>query len=348
MKRKIKLMTCSITLLVFILFGGCNKEGQNENLPEIATDYIEVLGTQMSMVSTLSSDGGSGMKSRGFCFDTKPDVTINNNPVFTTNSNGGYGLGQETWIQFNLLPNTTYYVRAFAENSNGVGYGEELSITTGPVFEPDDPTFDIEGNPYTTVKIGSQVWMVENLMTRFYNDGSPIPYVPDEYTWGKLDELDEPAYCWLYNDAGNKEPYGALYNWKVVQTGKLAPLGWRVPTDDDWNILFRYLGGNVDYNFFAGAKMKEAGTAHWSSPNGGATNASGWTGLPGMYRHSSGYFLGLYPDLNTPWSQGFWWSSTSSDPAEANFIDLSSGGSGVWISHINRFYGFSVRCIRDY
>jgi|GEM_PF-864134 len=348
MNRKIQQIIFPMTFLGLITLYGCTKEDQKGDLPEITTDYIEVLGTQMTMASTLNSDGGSSMKSRGFCYDTNDDVTINNNPIYTTNSNGGYGLGQESWIQYNMLPNTTYYVRAFAENSHGVSYGEELAITTGAVFTPDVPTFDLEGNPYNTVKIGSQVWMLENLKTTVYNDGTAIPYVPDEESWGDLDEVDAAAYCWLNNNPGNKNPYGALYNWKVVQTGKLAPLDWRVPTDDDWNILFRYLGGNTDFNFFAGAKMKESGTAHWSSPNEGATNESGWTGLPGMYRHSSGYYFGQYPDLNTPWSQGNWWSATSLDPSEANFVSLGSGGSSVWISHGTRFSGYSVRCIRTY
>ncbi len=329
---------------VLLSTSGCSKDESQGALPTISTDYIEVNGTQLTMAGTLSSDGGTNMVSRGFCYDTQSDVTRNNNPVYTSNSNPGYGEGQEIWIQYNLLPNTKYYVRAFAENSKGVAYGEELEITTGPVFTADFPVVDFEGNSYNTVKIGSQIWMAENLQSTVYNDGSAIPYVTDEEVWK---ELETPGYCWLENNSGYKVPYGALYNWHTVQTGKLAPIGWRVPTDADWTKLFQYLGGNVDFNFFAGAKMKEAGSTHWSPPNSGATNESGWTGLPGMYRHSSGFFLGQFPDLNTRWSAGYWWSATSADVTEANFVTLGSGGSAIWISHINRQYGFSVRCIKN-
>ncbi|MDO9511255.1 MAG: fibrobacter succinogenes major paralogous domain-containing protein [Bacteroidales bacterium] len=335
--------TLAIMGVFLTLMSSCNKENNNGDLPVITTDLLEVLGTQLTMIGTLSSDGGFNMVSRGFCYDTKPDVTKNNNPIYISNGNGNYGQGQVTWIQCNMLPNTKYYVRAFAENENGVGYGEELSITTGDVFTIDFPVIDLEGNSYNTIKIGSQVWMVENLKTTVFNDGSAIPYEPVGDNWKKL---DTPGYCWLDNTISNKEPYGALYNWKVVQTGRLAPAGWHVPTDADWNKLFIYLGGNDNWNWYAGAKMKEAGTAHWAGPNDGATNESGWTGLPGMFRHSWGDFPSQ-SGTNLPASIGYWWSATSLDISEANFISLGSGGSAVWISHFNQRMGCSVRCVRD-
>lgn len=98
---------------------------------------------------------------------------------------------------------------------------------------------DIEGNVYTSVKIGTQTWMVENLKTTKYNDGTSIPLVTDNAVWKSS---LSPAYCWYDNDISNKEPYGALYNWFAVNTGKLCPSGWHVPTIDEWSVLEQFLG----------------------------------------------------------------------------------------------------------
>ncbi len=153
---------------------------------------------------------------------------------------------------------------------------------------------DIDGNTYHTVVIGDQEWMLENLKTTKYNDGTPIPNVPDVTEWRNV---DEPGYVWYDNDITNKDLYGALYNWHVVGTGKLAPEGWRVATDEDWKELERYLGMSEDQiegvalrGTDEGGKLKEAGTTHWKDPNKGATNEAGLTIVPGGRRDSSGKF----------------------------------------------------------
>ena len=99
---------------------------------------------------------------------------------------------------------------------------------------------DVDGNSYHTVKIGTQTWMVENLKTTKFNDGSPIPLIRDSSTWkASL----TPGYCFYKNDsAKNKSTYGALYNWNAVNTGRLAPKGWHVPTDAEWTVLINYVG----------------------------------------------------------------------------------------------------------
>ena len=99
---------------------------------------------------------------------------------------------------------------------------------------------DIDGNVYHLITIGTQVWLVENLKTTRYNDGAPIPLVTDSAAWSLL---TTPGYCWYNNDIANKNPNGALYNWFAVNTGKLAPTGWHVPTDAEWTILTTFLGG---------------------------------------------------------------------------------------------------------
>ena len=105
----------------------------------------------------------------------------------------------------------------------------------------DEPITDIDGNVYHTVKKGNQLWTVENLRTTSFNDGRPIQLVTDNVTWASL---TTPAYCWYNNDIYNKSKYGALYNWYAVDTKKLAPKGWHVPTDVEWDILQDYLIAN--------------------------------------------------------------------------------------------------------
>ncbi len=159
---------------------------------------------------------------------------------------------------------------------------------------PSDTVTDIDGNVYHTVTIGTQVWLVENLKTTRYNDGTSIPLVTDSAAWSNA---DTSAYCWYNNDIANKNTYGALYNWFTVNTGKLAIAGWHIPTDAEWTTLTDYLGGES----IAGGKLKETGTTHWRSPNAGATNESGFTALPGGHRDVNGTFSAMGDD-------GFWWS----------------------------------------
>jgi uncharacterized protein (TIGR02145 family) len=199
---------------------------------------------------------------------------------------------------------------------------------------------DIDGNVYHTVKIGTQVWTVENLKTTRYNNGVPIPLVSDSATWSNS---TTPAYCWMNNDIGYRPLYGALYNFYVVSTGKLAPAGWHVPTDAEWTILTDFLGGLS----VAGGKMKstgtvEAGTGLWNDPNTGATNESGFSGLPGSIRDNGGPFL-----LTFIGRFGNWWSSTQFFPTDAWAIRLNSSDDAVYRSDWGTTPGFSVRCVKD-
>ncbi len=199
---------------------------------------------------------------------------------------------------------------------------------------------DKDGNVYHTVSIGTQTWLVENLKTTKYNDGTAIPLVTDNTFWPSL---ITPGYCWYKHDSATyKNTYGALYNWYVVNTGKLCPIGWHVPTDAEWTTLATYLGGDT----VAGGKMKaigtiEAGTGLWVSPNTGATNESGFTAVPagGRYIHGAFGYLGGY---------GNWWSS-SEDGMTAAWVWYVS----CYTSYVKRAYdyksiGFSVRCVRDF
>jgi uncharacterized protein (TIGR02145 family) len=194
---------------------------------------------------------------------------------------------------------------------------------------------DADGNLYKTVKIGTQWWMAENLRTTRYNDSTSILLITDSATWGTL---TTPAYCWYNNNPGTyKKSYGALYNWFAVNTGKLAPKGWHVPAETEWNILIGYLGGNL----VAGGKMKESGTLHWESPNTGADNSSGFSALPGGARLSFGWYvsLGRY---------GFWWSVNDSIGGCTADRPLAYQSPEIWYDYSPKVHGYSVRCVKDH
>jgi uncharacterized protein (TIGR02145 family) len=193
---------------------------------------------------------------------------------------------------------------------------------------------DIDGNTYRTVKIGNQLWMAENLKTTHYRNGDPIPNVTDHSPW---DGLTTGAYCYYDNNAEKAQPYGLLYNWYAVNDHRnIAPVGWHVASDAEWKILVDYLGGDAD----AGDKMKEKGTAHWQSPNTGATNRSGFSALPGGCRMGYGYFGNLG-------ESALFWSSSEGTGGHAWAPGIGSNRSRVARNDCPMKSGLSVRCVRD-
>lgn len=191
---------------------------------------------------------------------------------------------------------------------------------------------DTEGNNYSVVQIGNQLWMAENLRTKKYNDGTDIPLVDGEDWTG----LTTGAYIWPNNSEVDYIEYGSLYNWYAVSTGKLCPKGWRVPTINDWNILVNELGGPD----VAGNKMRESGDLHWPSPNI-ATNESGFTALPAGYHILQGYF----PEFGT--YAGFW-SISDIDAQYTDYIYISQAYNyEAVIAGTPKTDGKSCRCIFD-
>ncbi|MBP6231888.1 MAG: fibrobacter succinogenes major paralogous domain-containing protein [Chitinophagaceae bacterium] len=190
--------------------------------------------------------------------------------------------------------------------------------------------------PYSFVTIGTQKWMSKNLDVTAYRNGDPIPQVTDPTTWASL-----TSGAWCYDSSqGNK--YGKLYNWYAVNDPRgLAPEGWHIPSNGEWTTLSTTLGGDL----VAGGKMKEAGSANWCCQNAGATDSSGFTGLPGGYRKSDGTFY------KTPGHFAYFWSATeSSSPIQqtAWIRSLSYANAKLTTSpNFKKTHGMSVRCIRD-
>lgn len=195
---------------------------------------------------------------------------------------------------------------------------------------------DIDGKVYQTVTIGTQIWMKENLKVTHYRNGDPIPNVTDSTAWNLL---TAGAYCDYNNLQANSSTYGKLYNWYSVNDSKnIAPIGWHIPTDIEWNTLITFLGGDS----VAGGKLKEISLAHWLSPNTGATNESGFTALPAGCCD----YYGKFTSLGT---LCFWWCSNEFEelPDHSWCVLVSYDKKRGNIGITNKNYGFSVRCLKD-
>lgn len=182
-----------------------------------------------------------------------------------------------------------------------------------------------------TVTIGTQFWTSKNLNVDTYRNGDLIPQVQDQKAWANL---TTGAWCYYNNDESNGTKYGKLYNWYAVNDPRgLAPKGYHIPTDEEWTKLSDYLGGESE----AGTKMKS--TSGWKN-NGNRTNSSGFSGLPGGYRHYGGTFDSID-------SNGYWWSSAESNASYAWYRYLYYYNGIVGRNSRLKLNGFSVRCLRD-
>ena len=189
-----------------------------------------------------------------------------------------------------------------------------------------------DGNVYKTVSIGTQVWMAENLryLPSVVGPGNDSETTPYYYVYGYDGEDVKAA-----KDSSNYSKYGVLYNWPAAISA--CPKGWHLPSDAEWQQLIDYLGGAK----IAGGKLKEIGTKHWNSPNVGATNSSGFTALPAGF-----YFYGF----GTLGVNGSWWSATvfsQGGPGTAGYWNVSIFDEAVYNSGLGKYYGYSVRCVKD-
>lgn len=276
-----------------------------------------------NLKGSIVTDGGASVTSRGVCY------SISHNPTTADNKTSD-GTGTGSYISYikNLLPNTTYYARPFAVNSSGTQYGNEVSFSTLQMLT------DVDGNTYNVASIGTQVWMAENLKTTKYNDGTSIQLNTVNSFWNYTN-TSNPGYCWYNNNETTyKNIYGALYNWYAVNTGKLCPLGWHVPTDNEFITLMTFVGGeNV-----GGTKLKESGNAHWAASSTSSNNEFSFTALPGGQRYNGFASLGTFGDF---------WSTTAYDFQTSYTMELTYNYWGVTRVGYQKSYGMSVRCIKD-
>jgi uncharacterized protein (TIGR02145 family) len=298
-------------------------------LPTITTTTVSAITATTALSGgNITSDGGALITQRGVCWST------NHNPTVAENKSiNGSGSGSFTSSITGLTLGSTYYVRAYATNSVGTSYGNEVSFITVVLT-----VTDIDGNVYSTVAIGNQVWMAANLKTTKYRNGNIIPTTNNAVYLDKQDEL-YPFYQWeIYPDGIT----GRLYTWYVAaDTRGLCPTGWHLPTEFEWDDLVYYLGGAAT----AGGKLKESGTAHWTSPNTGATNESGFNAIPGGYLQFDWWygFEGLFFDGRR---SGSWWSRNGTYAAMRS-LRIQSNQISIEYVDTSARNGLSVRCIKD-
>jgi uncharacterized protein (TIGR02145 family) len=286
----------------------------------------------------VTHEGATPVTARGVCWDTSRDPTITNSKTIN-----GTGKGTFTSLLTGLTPNTTYYVRSYATNSLGTGYGNELSFITysGSVN-------DIDGNIYKTKIIGTQEWMAENLKTTRYNNGdsigTTIPLRLDirnenapKYQWGKGENLVATQ--------------GRYYTWfAAMESRTLCPAGWHLPSDAEWKTLEMALGmtqlqaDSVDLRGTdQGSQLKN--TAGWtigshSRKAGTGTNSSGFTAIAAGYRGSDGTFeaIGML---------GCFWSSSETSETKCWTRFLDNEDMKVRRFNASKNEGYNIRCIKD-
>jgi uncharacterized protein (TIGR02145 family) len=306
-------------------------------LPQVHTNDIGAFNHNSAFVQGyISSDGGSEISEKGFCWGTQPDPT-------TDNSSQALGSGPEAFemVIEGLVPLTTYYIRAYAVNQFGTGYGEMKEVTT--LDECGIPFVDERDNrTYQTVRIGQQCWMAQNLdfgvminRSGYATDNG----TPEKYCYG-----DDPANC---------ETYGGLYSWDemmqynlVEGTQGVCPDGWHIPSDGEWKTLEMALGMTREIveiegwrGFNEGGKLKVSGIEFWDGPNEGATNESGFSALPAGGMDDIHQFdgMGFFSDFWTSsWNEPYpWYRLLNADRAD------------IYRTMGVREFGTSVRCVKD-
>jgi uncharacterized protein (TIGR02145 family) len=320
-----RMIAVALTTATMALAAGCEKDN-DKSLAELATTPVTYIDEQTVMCGgIITADGGATVSEKGICWGTEHNPSTGGMKLIC-----GSDLDTFTGMLGSLTANTQYFVRAYAVNSEGTAYGQEMSFRTWNA----EMVTDLDGNVYHTVTVGAQVWLVENLNVTHYRNGDPIPLIPDNPEW---EGLTTGAYCDYDNDPGNAATYGRLYNWFAVADNRnIAPEGWHVSSDAEWTAMTTYLGGEE----VAGGKLKEAGLTHWLEPNYGATNETGFSALPGGHREYGGNYTYMY------WGGG-WWTSTADNPNDAWIRYLDHGTYDVWNYLEDKRYGRSVRCVKD-
>lgn len=330
-------------------------------LPVVTTSSVyNISENTANCGGNVTYDGGEPVAVRGVCWSTLPNPTLTDQHTID-----GAGLGTFSSSITGLTPNTTYYVRAYATNSNGTSYGDQKFFTTILVNHscPGDSTVtDYDGNVYGTVLIGGQCWMKENLRTTHYSDGTTIA----------LGGLGNNSYDVAYRfypggNSSNVSMYGYLYNWKAMMRNAsssstnpsgiqgICPNGWHLPSDAEWTQLITYVGNQSAYQCGSNSSYiakSLASTTNWTSSLSTCAvgniptdnNATGFTAVSAGdcdTRASGGYAsIGLIASF---------WSATQLD-IETNYAythHVSSGNAHVSSTYYYKWLACSVRCLRD-
>ena len=334
-------------------------EGTAAELPTVTTSAVSnITENAVACGGEVVAGGGADVTARGVCWSISPNPTVND-----SHTTDGNGIGSFTSSITGLEVGIPYYVRAYATNSAGTVYGEEIKISIPSVNDAmpcsSNPTVtDYDGNVYNTVQIGAQCWMKENLRTTHYPDGAEIPM-------GTTASNTESFRYNPNNNANTVNTYGYLYNWPAVMHGAassnsnpsgvqgVCPSGWHVPSDAEWTQLTDYVSCQSGYvcgtnsSFIAKALAATIGwasdTAYCAVGNDQTNNnATGFTALP------AGYCWGFYGSFTYQQygSHAFYSSSTQSSSSRAYGRFLKHDFAEVVVNYNdNKLCGLSVRCV---
>lgn len=308
----------------------CIKGQVDQNTNPIASFTIDPISGTTETIFTFDASGSSDNEDATSALQVRWDW--DNDGTFDTD----YSTTKTATHQYSTIG--TYTVQLEVNDRGGLTNTTVKEVIVS--IENTGTVTDIDGNIYNTIQIGDQTWMAENLKVTHYRNGDPIPYLAEGTEWANL---TDGAYCSYDNDDSNINTYGLLYNWYTVDDNrKLAPEGWRVPSDEEWKELMIYLGmsqNQADCNGACGTDegIKLKSESGWSN-NGNGTNESGFSALPGGYRHFEDYFYGLG-------THAFYWTSTKYDNASAWKRALLDMDGSIYRTSNNKTYGFSIRCI---
>jgi uncharacterized protein (TIGR02145 family) len=339
--------TFSVLVIILIIAGlaACQKDDNDPqgllSIELMSVDYIS------QSTATFTADIFGDMElvdSMGFCWGSTNRPTLDEEYIKTNLEIGIYSM---ELVGFN--PGNKYYGRAFYAIDDEIFYSNTIE------FEIPRIVADNQGNEYPTVKIGRQLWMAENLITTTYNNGETIR---DGTGLGNYSSMQQPKMYFNYGDEeGNLDNYGRLYTWYVVSDQRgVCPSGWRIPDINDWQKLSNHLDAltislgelgedQKEMSAISGGMMKMGGTLQndnglWHEPNGGATNVSNLTIIPGGYRDPSGAFDGLGYNAS-------FWSRTANSELLAQMYYLHFFNGGFHTHTRTKNTGYSIRCMRD-
>lgn len=306
-------------------------------VPSLTTSTIANITQQnASSGGNITSDGGAAITERGICWNIVGNPTISDSKTIVV---GSIGIFPANTTQ--LKAQTTYHIKAYAINSVGVGYGNEITFTTQDLSIPGPMVTDVDGNLYHSVILGGVTWMVENLKTLRYQNLVPLTNITTNVDWYNNHPVTG-AYCYYNNQSTNASSYGVLYDFfAATDANNIAPVGWKVPSKQDWDNLINYINFNCTER--AEALKINSGSYTFQIPNN-ATNLSGFSAMPGGYRSGQN---GAFSNQGT---NGYWWTTTEQNSLYGkckrltwNSADVDETVAGA---SPGKKTGLSIRCIK--
>jgi uncharacterized protein (TIGR02145 family) len=335
MKRIVNQLSIILIAAYGFVHCKCNQEEANPE-PQIVINPPQVETLQASAISDTSAscggriqaDGSIKLVAGGLCWNTLPNPDLKNGQSMLLADSGTF----TTSIR-SLKASTRYFMRAFAIWNSDTSYGNQIEFSTADLC-------DVEGNTYKSVKIGSQIWMKENLKVRHFRNGDPINNIQSPIQWKSW---YHGAYADYNNDAEYSKVNGICYNGYILADPRgLCPTGWHIPSNEEWLIMENFLGGSS----VAGGKIKTTGSIDkgdgpWYPPNFNATNSSGFSALPAGHRNMDGSF-------HEDGKSAYWWtSSTIPDNYNGTVKGMDYYMESIYTSNERFGNGYTIRCLKD-